>query len=326
MAKPKIAIIGGGLAGLTAATQLKADADIALFEKARGVGGRMSTRRAEPFQFDHGAQYFTARSEEFKSFLAPFIADKSVQEWKGKLVTIKTDGSHFKRDWFEPHYVASPRMNSLCKTLAQDLNAQFKVEISKLEKTEEQWLLHDKKEQSHGPFDYVIITAPAAQAVNLAPEGFTNLDKIRASQMTGCYTVMLGFETLPQLNWDMAMPESSSIGWIAVNSDKPGRSDTAPSILVQSTNEWAEDHIDEDVEAMQKRLIEDVCQLTGIDESQILHAATHRWRYANTAHPAGDDYFFHDNVGICGDWCIKGRVEYAYLSAYKLCQHIKSRF
>jgi renalase len=50
-----IAIIGGGISGLTVANILRDYANVTIFEKARGVGGRMSTRRTEHFNFDHGA-------------------------------------------------------------------------------------------------------------------------------------------------------------------------------------------------------------------------------------------------------------------------------
>lgn len=55
--KPKkIAIIGAGLAGVTAANTLAPHYQVQLFEKSRGAGGRMSSRRFEPYQFNHGAQ------------------------------------------------------------------------------------------------------------------------------------------------------------------------------------------------------------------------------------------------------------------------------
>jgi predicted NAD/FAD-dependent oxidoreductase len=59
------AIIGAGMAGLACADALKeAGHNVALFDKGRGPGGRMSTRRMETplgeVAFDHGAQYFTA--------------------------------------------------------------------------------------------------------------------------------------------------------------------------------------------------------------------------------------------------------------------------
>ncbi|MFM8454377.1 MAG: NAD(P)-binding protein [Gammaproteobacteria bacterium] len=49
----KIAIIGAGLSGITLAKKLSQKVDVHIFEKGRGIGGRMSTRYADPFVFDH---------------------------------------------------------------------------------------------------------------------------------------------------------------------------------------------------------------------------------------------------------------------------------
>ena len=107
----RIAIIGAGLAGLTAAArlaQLMPDAAIELVEKSRGFGGRMATRRlaasalmtealgtASPdaearqsvaLQFDHGAAYFTARDPAFRAWLEPFLAEGLVQPWPAQVL------------------------------------------------------------------------------------------------------------------------------------------------------------------------------------------------------------------------------------------------
>ncbi|MGA8880775.1 MAG: FAD-dependent oxidoreductase, partial [Azonexus sp.] len=59
---PHLALIGAGIAGLSCATALQqAGLKVSLFDKGRGPGGRMSTRRGDDWQCDHGAQYFTAR-------------------------------------------------------------------------------------------------------------------------------------------------------------------------------------------------------------------------------------------------------------------------
>ena len=97
--KKKIAIIGTGLAGVTAAKYLENEYKITLFEKARGIGGRMSTRRSDPYQFDHGAQYFTARTEAFKSFLKPTIDDGLIKDWQAKVVTIEKGKKPYKREY-----------------------------------------------------------------------------------------------------------------------------------------------------------------------------------------------------------------------------------
>ena len=69
----KVAIIGGGLSGLVLAKNLDDFSKVTVFEKSSGVAGRMATRLVEPFDFDHGAQFFTARSESFKNFLSDFL-------------------------------------------------------------------------------------------------------------------------------------------------------------------------------------------------------------------------------------------------------------
>ena len=70
----QIGVIGAGLAGLAAARELQAAGhQVVVFDKGRGPGGRLSSRRAEPFAFDHGAQYFTARDPEFRHELEGWL-------------------------------------------------------------------------------------------------------------------------------------------------------------------------------------------------------------------------------------------------------------
>jgi len=55
-----IAVVGAGMAGITCARTLQqAGHQVTVFEKSRGLGGRMATRDSAFGSFDHGAQYFT---------------------------------------------------------------------------------------------------------------------------------------------------------------------------------------------------------------------------------------------------------------------------
>ena len=60
--KPKLAIVGTGMSGLACADGLGQHFEISLFDKSRGLSGRISTRRGKAHAFDHGAQYFRAAS------------------------------------------------------------------------------------------------------------------------------------------------------------------------------------------------------------------------------------------------------------------------
>jgi len=55
----RVAVVGAGIAGITAARTLaQAGWHVIVFEKSRGAGGRIATRRTEWGGFDHGAQFF----------------------------------------------------------------------------------------------------------------------------------------------------------------------------------------------------------------------------------------------------------------------------
>lgn len=62
----KIAIIGAGMAGVSAGKALKTrGCSGTLFEKSRGFGNRCATKRWEGHTVDHGARYFTIHDERF---------------------------------------------------------------------------------------------------------------------------------------------------------------------------------------------------------------------------------------------------------------------
>lgn len=73
------------------ARRLGVSAEITVFEKSRGVGGRIATRYAGEFEFDHGAQFFTARTPGFRRFLQPLIDNGVVANWTARFVEIDRD-------------------------------------------------------------------------------------------------------------------------------------------------------------------------------------------------------------------------------------------
>ena len=237
----RIAVIGAGLAGLVVATRLQQEHDVVVFDKSRGTGGRMATRYAGDYEFDHGAQFFTARTTEFQAFLEPLVERGVVANWRARFAEIDGTTLSSCREWNDdyPHYVGAPRMNLVGKTLASDLDVHLGVTVSKLKCGADGWQLTDLAGNYLGDFDWVVLAMPAAQTAALAPVESELQQQSMEAEMQACFTLMLGFESPLDLDWQAALIQNSDINWISVNSSKPGRS-ALFTLVIQSTSEFVE--------------------------------------------------------------------------------------
>jgi predicted NAD/FAD-dependent oxidoreductase len=83
--------------------------------------------------------------------------------------------------------------------------------------------------------------------------------------------------------------------------------------------------MDANRELVMQHLIQKTSEIIGHDANEAVHKTIHGWRYANnvvrTSHPAFIDRDM--NLGACGDWCVGGRVEGAFTSAFNLFNALK---
>lgn len=319
----KIAIIGAGLSGVTLANLLR-DQEVTVFEKSRGVSGRMSTRRAEPFYFDHGAQYFTARTQEFQQFLQPLIDAKSVQRWNARHVTIDQQQIIERHDWGsdEARFVGVPGMNQVVKALAKELDIRLNTRIETLNRRG-RWILRGEG-KVQGEYDWVVTAIPAPQAQLLLPKDCQFQTQIQSEQMLSCYSLMLGFDRALKVPFDAAHVRNSDISWIGVNNTKPGR-DHQASLVIHSSESYSRAHIDGDRDEVTQHLISEASAILNQDLSDGIFKAIHGWRYANNESrtPLQIMCDRKQQLGACGDWCQGGRVEGAYTSARQLAKTLR---
>jgi renalase len=310
---PSLAIIGAGLAGISLARLLSDRYTIKLFDKSRGVSGRLATRRFEIGEFDHGAQYFTARNPHFLEFLQPALSQGQLAVWKPRLRTIEVGKPLSKRSWFEPHYVGTPSMTSWLKSLAEGLDIQRECTIQKLERQAQGWYLNEQ----WGPFDWVVSTLPAPQTDQILPGQFD----LQQVQMQPCYALLLRFSEMPKCRWEAAVVKNSKLAWLAWNQTKPRRS-PQPCLVAHSSNAWAQQHWDQDPEISKNQMLEELWKVTGFQPELCDEMAFHRWRYAHTSQPLCRPYLLehHLQVAVCADWCLESRAEAAYLSARALAE------
>ena len=299
-----IAIIGAGISGLRAAQLLHSQANVTIFEKSRGVSGRMSTRYNGDYEFDHGAQYFTVKTQEFSTFLHPYIQDDIVTPWI-------PDGLPEEE---RKKYVATPRMNSLCKAMAKDLNVKLGTRVGSARFDDGHWTLTDDAEASLGEFDGLIVTIPAEQARAIL--GRDAAAGIKTVSHIANFTLMAGLSEIWSGPWEAIRPDNEIIGWATVNSSKPGRDIDYTTLVIQSRNEWAETHKDADRDWVQAQMITAFRAATGIDVTDAEVLSLHRWLYANVAAALGSDMYTEParKLIIAGDGCLGGRVESAWKS------------
>ena len=85
----KILIIVSGIAGIAASLKLKSyGLSSIIVDKGDFIGGRISTRidkkRNNDFCFFHGAQFFTARSENFKKIIENEVSNNYIKRYEKK--------------------------------------------------------------------------------------------------------------------------------------------------------------------------------------------------------------------------------------------------
>ena len=151
----RVLVVGAGIAGLSAAGRLLElgidRSDLRVVDKGRGVGGRMASRRIETphgtARFDHGAQFFTTRSDAFRTTVEQAVGAGAVVEW--------TRGFDDAPDGY-PRWRGADAMTSLCKWMAAD--AGIEPELGHL-------VADIDDELAARPADAVIHTAPVPQAL-----------------------------------------------------------------------------------------------------------------------------------------------------------------
>lgn len=326
----ELAVIGAGIAGLACAGALQqAGHRVQLFEKSRGPGGRMSTRRDEAagWQCDHGAQYFTARDPDFRAELQRWLAAGAAALWTPRLSVIGEADRHRREAGLE-RFVGLPRMTAPARLLAAELALNTGCTITALQREPVGWRLHSAEQGLLAArFDALLLALPAPQAGALlrtaAQEELAALaDSVR---MRGCWALMLRYPAALALPFDAAFVNSGPLRWVARDSSKPGRPvGSGPETwLLHAEAEWSEARLAWPADAVAAELLQAFAALGAPAPAPGAWTA-HCWRYADTltALSLGSVWRAEAGLGLCGDWLNGGKVEGAWLSGRALARQL----
>ena len=317
----RVAIIGAGISGLSCARHLQeAGAAVTVFDKGRGPGGRLSTRRGA-IPFDHGAQYFTTRDADFQTLVARWMLEGLVAEWTGRIVVFDHLGGPLRVASELPRLVGVPGMAALAAAMTAGLDVRQSVTVAGLDRADGAWRLRTADETLPGDFDVVALTPPPPQTAALLGS-HPLAAQVRVARMAPCWSVMAAWDGPLAVDWDAAFVNEGPLGWVARDGSKPRRPHPHAWVL-HASPDWSTAHLEAAPEDVSAELLEAFAVVAGpLPPPTHLHA--HRWRYASVSETleARSLWDADSGVGVAGDYCRGPRVEGAWLSGRDLARRI----
>ncbi len=284
----------------------------------------MSTRRSlQGYHFDHGAQYFTAREERFRSYVESWLSAGLVALWEGRICSLQ-QGEVAEKGSGIPRFVGVPGMNAVCKRLAADLQVKLHCEVGSVCHDGTCWRLLDVESAPMGTFDAVIASAPAPQAAALMEAVPDLANRVGQVDMSPCWAVMTVFRCTLPLTFEGAFVHGSALSWISRNSSKPQRPDAPETWVLHASADWSQEHLEDSHAEVIEALLDEFWGATGHPRVEAEHVAAHRWRYAQLREPLPESHLFDQElrIGACGDWCGGPSVEGALLSGLALASAV----
>ena len=337
-----VAVVGAGMAGLVCARRLQAaGAEVTVFEKSRGPGGRCATRRSDHGLFHHGAPSFAARGPAFAAEVAAWLAAGWVRRAGGPGL-----------------WVGAPTLNALARQLATGLRVQTGQTVTGLVQEQAQgpggagpgWRVLTAENAAEPVaqsgatpprFDAVVLAVPAEQALALTDASVGLQAALQTVRSEPCWTLMLAWPAEAAPSSPPAPPADGPLAAVvdcsALAADTlAGSPAPAPAVrwTLHARPDWSREHLELPADEAAALLRKSVAVAYGAEHGVALppasHGAAHRWRYAQVRTPAaapfGWDIALH--LGACGDaWQGSGGavgadgpdgVERAWLSAQAL--------
>ncbi|MCH4812273.1 NAD(P)/FAD-dependent oxidoreductase [Vreelandella neptunia] len=340
-----IAIIGAGISGLACGQVLaNCGASVTLFDKARGPGGRMSSKRRPLATLDLGAQAFSVRDPVFQRAVDEWLAVGCLAPWPTRTYQASPNGWQAHNDG-QMRFTGAPRMSALTRHLADSLTALPRVSlhadtsIVRLQRAHMGWQLVDAAGISFGPYDRVVISAPPPQAHKLVAAWDDNLAAAcQTRKQRACWAGWAIFDgPIPAIpgvepDWQMVRIAHHSprqvLNIVSRNQTKPGREAQPESLSLLAHLDWSEAHLELSADEVAEQLVAALKRIlpTSTALPNLIEIGAHRWRYAQPASSSEHAYLYSENgLALCGDSFRGGRVEDAWLSGHGLGEALIGR-
>ncbi len=295
-------IIGAGLSGLAAAKSLDAAGlNVLVLDKGRRPGGRMASREVEGAMFDYGAQFLSARDQDFRRLINGFLGTARVIPWFERATEI--------------YYCSPLGMNAIPEFLAASLRVECGVTVSVVRRDGKVWRVIAQDGTVYTS-EAVIVTAPLPQSLGLVEIPSDIRSALNAIEYHRCIAI------LAVLDGPSAIPEpgflrlsEEPLQTLADNRLK-GLDSESVGVTILASPVFSLAHWDTPEAEVARLLIAAADPYLG---SGVSHWRYHRWRYSQPIQTYPERFYGLDQtppLALAGDAFGGPRVEGAFLSGH----------
>ena len=328
MERTQAAIIGAGISGLAAGQRLRrAGIEVRVFDKSRGVGGRMATRRFAGGRFDHGAQFFTVRHSRFQSAVEKWLEAGTASFWADGFAD--TRGAHSGAG--HPRYRGANGMTAVPKAMAAGLNIELNSRVTSVRYAPEGWLLEFEAGRLFAA-ESLVLTAPVPQSLAFLSEGGVLLPdhqaRLEQIEYAPCIAVMALLDRPSLIPAPGGLQvQHGPLRWIGDNSQK-GISPDKFAVTLHASAAFSRQHYDTPADAVAELLLEAARIWLG---AAVVDYQVHRWRYSQVLRGySGPEPFLDAGMEVplvfAGDAFGGPNVEGAWLSGDSAGSYLAEKF
>ncbi len=278
----RVAVIGAGIAGLVAARDLQAAGnEVVVLEKSRGLGGRMAARRADgDAVVDHGLPVLDVpRDGVLAGFVVELASDDVLEvEAPGEPVPGRAMPGAPRLAWPQG-------MTRLPKAMAEGLHVVTDVRVAAVRGDGDMLELGQDQGNTLGAFDWVVVTAPGAQAADLldtSPRGAVRAADMRGVGYDAAVMVLAGV-AMDMPEWFAHRPLTGPIQYVT-NECAKGRPPAAGvvPVVVRLDADASERLMEESDRAVLGEVLPALGKVLGRQAARPAWSQVKRWRYSTT--------------------------------------------
>ncbi len=312
----KVGILGAGPSGSFLAHLFSQEGhQVTVFEKARGVGGRCTTKRLSNSKegLSTGAQFFTTREPALEPYWEDLRKKELIQKFRSPFYYFHEETKHQERAHEKDRYHGSPSMNEFIKYWLKDSEVQLSSTITRVQKETRGWALFSKEGLSWEGFDLCVFSMPLQQGQKICNDSGLYL-ALPEVTYEPCWCVYLESDYEPQES-SFYFIKGQTLSWVACY-HKPGSK--VSHWVLHGSSQWSKENSGREsswvIEALTKEMKKSLSK-----SFKILSSGSHWWRYARVSKTNAKKNYWYDSskkLGYVGDGFTGLRLESAVKSAY----------